>query len=499
MEIMESPYLVESLKKHLTKAQIVQKGWRESSWSERRRCLKRMRELITRDSDRIAKTISLENGKTELESLSQEIIPVLDTLLFLESESQGILSPTRVKLKTRQFYFKGKDNRMIYVPYGTIGVLGTWNYPFVLCLTQVLFAVVAGNACILKGAPESPRVTELIQELFVSSGFPLGLVYCFPSGRQGGEALCDLGLDKYILTGSRETGKKVLSALAGKLKPAVVELSGSDPYVILSDADWETALHTLLWASFQYSGQTCVAPRRIILKSEDRDHFLRVLEGQWKKNSDYIQSAGMLRTCERAVSEKTKIDLLKSKGARLEMGQEKWDPGSAFFPVQVYSGLSAEDLEEVDFMAPVFFMVECDTEEDMCDAANRSAFALGASLWTKNREKAEQFARNIRSGQLWVNDSIFSVALGEVPFGGFKDSGFGKTRGPEGLREMTESRFVSFDWRKRRLPVHLPPYRPDGYAFLTQIQRILFETKLSEKFKAILRICRLGMKRPQSN
>lgn len=495
MEVVESPYLADSLKKQLTKARIAGKEWRESSWDQRRRCLKKMREIITRDSDRIAKTIALENGKTELESLSQEIIPVLDTILFLESDAEKILSPTRVKLKTKQFYFNGKDNRMIHAPYGTIGVLGTWNYPFVLCLTQVLFAVIAGNACMLKGSPESPRVTELIQEIFIAAGFPLGLVYCFASGLNGGEALIELNLDKYILTGSRQTGKHVLTALALKLKPAIVELSGSDPYLILSDADWDTAVHTLIWAAFQYSGQTCVAPRRIIIKREDRGHFLKVLKTQWQKNAEFIQSAGMLRTGERSEFEKKKIEHLKTKGARLEMGDDKCDPGSAYFPVQVYSGLSVKDLEEVDLMAPVFFMVECETEEDMLNAANQSAFALGASVWTRSRDKAERFAKEVRSGQLWVNDSIFSVALGSAPFGGCKDSGFGKTRGPEGLLEMTESRFVSFDWRKQRFSVHLPPYRSDGYAFLTQIQRILFETTFKEKLKAIVRICQLGMKR----
>ena len=261
-----------------------QEAWRALSIEERVKPLKAMRLKLSRNSDEYVRAISLENGKTELESLSQEVIPILDTLEFLEKNASEILRPKALKLRTKQFYFKGKEHELIYEPYGVIGILGTWNYPFYLCLSQVLFAIVAGNAVILKGAEYSERITDVIQELLIASGFPEELFYCFSAGSAGGEALSRLGCDKYILTGSRRTGQAVLKILNDKLTPSVMELSGSDPYIILSDADWDLAARTLLWASFQYSGQTCVAPRRVFILEEDKPRFLEAFRSAWEKS-----------------------------------------------------------------------------------------------------------------------------------------------------------------------------------------------------------------------
>jgi acyl-CoA reductase-like NAD-dependent aldehyde dehydrogenase len=478
----------DQLKKRVERARAAQRDWAKTPLTERLRLLKRLQKRLSDESEAFVKIISHETGKSDLESLSQEIIPVLDALVFLIKKSESILGLEKVDLVTKQFYFKGKLNEIHHDPVGVVGIMGTWNYPFVIGMTQVLFALIAGNGVIFKGAPESERVTDMMRDLLFQSGFSPILFYCFASGPKGGEALCQAGCDKYILTGSRTTGRAVMRELSTGLKPALMELSGCDAYIILSNADWRLAVKTLVWAVFQYSGQTCVAPRRIFITRADRDDFYAALKAEWKACKDFLAEKGMLRTADRASHEKSKILRLKEAGARLEMGEKFKDMDSAFFPPQIYSGASPSMLKDLDFMAPVCFVMECDNEDQILQQVNEHSLGLAASLWTPDAQKARDWAREIQAGQVWVNDSLFSVALPEIPFGGLKDSGFGRTRGREGLLEMTHTKFVSFDQRKKRFESHLPPYRAHSFGVLMGIQKMLYGLGWKSKTIGVLRL-----------
>jgi len=247
-------------------------------------------------------------------------------------------------------------------------------------------------------------------------------------------------------------------------------------------------IRTLFWAMLKWTwlagrfyGHLFSTPARLVshldaffVTKSDKALFLEEFKKVWSANQDFLSEKGILRSNIQAKAEKEKVTQLVQKGAKLELGDPFTDADSAFFPPQVYSGLKSEDLRGLDFMAPVFFIMESLSERDLLEEAGKSQFALGASLWTQDRAKAREWAAEIKAGQLWVNDSIFSVALGEIPFGGYKHSGFGKTRGKEGLLEMVQQKFVSFDWRKKRMDKHLPPYEKNSYAILNQLQRMLF-------------------------
>jgi acyl-CoA reductase-like NAD-dependent aldehyde dehydrogenase len=380
-------------------------------------------------------------------------------------------------------------------PWGIVAVLGTWNYAFFISLSQILFAAAAGNAVIFKGAPESPKVTRLVEELLEEAGFPRDLVFCASGPAEAGEALTLAACDKYILTGSRSTGRKVLEAAAQALKPAVVELSGADAFVILGDADWKLAVKTLLWAAFQYSGQTCVAPRRVFILEKDREKILALFGRTASDLGEFIHAQGKLRTAERAREERAKIDRAVKRGAKLLWQAEGGAEGGSAFAPRVYRGLPAD--EDADFMAPVFFLQEFGTENEILGALDAGHFGLGASVWTADRQKGRIFANAIRAGQVWVNDAIFSVALGEAPFGGARQSGFGRTRGEEGLLEMTQAKFVSFDWRARRSTRYLPPYRSDSFAILDELQKILFHPDWKMKWRGLSVILRTASGGPK--
>jgi len=482
---------------HAAAARRAQEKWVALPWSERRACFGRLRGVLTRSSDRIAKVIAAENGKSLIEALSQEIIPLSDAAYFLEKNAERLLRPEKVKLTTKQFYFRGRSCQIRHEPCGVIGIIGTWNYAFFISASQALFALAAGNGVLLKGAPESPRVTELTAELFYEAGFPRDLFYAVSGGRDAGEALCRAACDKYILTGSRQTGRAVLATLAAELKPAVMELSGADPYVILSDADWDLAVRTLVWASFQYSGQTCVAPRQVFVLEKDRARLMDHLKMAFESAQPFLDLQGVLRTPERVASESAKLRELEARGLRrigggdgagTETGTGTGEPGR--FAPQAFEAPSGVDLGDIEFMAPVFFVRFFPDASSIVQHVKALPYALALSVWTREVGAAEALVGAAKTGQAWVNDSLFSTALSELPFGGRGESGFGRTRGAQGLLELTDSKVVSFEWRTKRSTRHLWPYPPNTYEALSEIHRLLFGTSLSQKWEAVCRLVR---------
>lgn len=477
----------------------VQRSWSARAVAERLAPVRKLRGIVSRDSDRIARAVAREAGKTPLEALTQEVLPFLDTCLFLERRAEEVLADQPIEFQSRLFFASKKTTVITRAPYGVIGILGTWNYAFFLNLTQALFALTAGNAVDLKFSELSPRVAELAEGLLAEAGYPAGLVRVRAGGAEEGRALTAAGHDKYILTGSRAAGQAVLGSLASTLKPAIVELSGSDAYLIFSDADWKLAVRSLVWAAFQYSGQTCVAPRRVIVLERDRERLVGEFRRAAAEAADFIRLQGRLRTPKFAEEEARKIEAIRSSGAELIWKAEAaggdgagTDAGTTV-PPQLWGGVSPETAGAMDWMSPVLLLLTARDEADMVRVAASTPLGLGASVWTRSRSRAARTARSLRAGQVWVNDTLFTVALGEAPFGGFGASGFGKTRGAEGLLEMTESRLVSSDFRRWRVQVHLPPYPANSYEIIQNIQKIWFGTRLSEKFKAAAGLVRACM------
>lgn len=472
------------IQQQLNQLRTAQKKWERTALSERAAICRRMKKYLSANAARFAGVISAENGKTQLEALTQEIIPALDTLDYLMRSTESVLKPQKISLHTRQFYFKGKQNFYQYQPYGVIGILGTWNYAFFLSMTQAVFALVAGNTVYLKSSELSGEVNKLIDELLKAGGFPEDSYLCVCEGAEFGAAFVSSGCDKYILTGAKRTGKAVQKVLSENSVPSVMELSGCDPYVVFPDADFDLALRSLIWASYQYSGQTCVAPRRLIIQRQDRERCIQIFRKHYDNCTEFISSQGKLRSEKQATAERQKVSRLIQQGGKIEVGRfDAAAAGAQFDPVLI-SGVSNEVLKDMDFMAPVIFLIEGADPDEMISLASYSESALGASVWTRNRQFADQAAALIPAGQLWVNDGFFSVAVGSVGFGGFKASGFGKTRGKAGLLEMVQEKFVSFDTRKKRMTPQLPPYAPGSFEIVNGLQKILFSDGIVAKCKA---------------
>lgn len=489
MENSTCPYF--STVQELRRAQA---AWAERSVADRLLAVRRLRGLVSDSADATARAVAAESGKTPLEALTQEVLPFLDTCLFLERQAEAILADERLEFQTQLFFASKKNNRIAHAPYGVIGILGTWNYAFFLNMTQALFALTAGNAVALKFSELSPSVAELCRKLLAEAGYPEALVRISAGGADEGRALTAAGCDKYILTGSRAAGKAVLARLAEDLKPAIVELSGSDAYLIFSDADWKLAVKSLVWAAFQYSGQTCVAPRRVIVLERDKELFLQNFREAAAAASEFVGQQGTLRVPKFAEDERRKIASLQGAGGKLLWKSDRTEGPQTVVP-QLWGGVSPEAAGQFDWMCPILFLITVPDEASALRAAQATPFGLGASVWTRSRGLASRAERAIRAGQLWVNDTLFSVALGEAPFGGFGASGFGKTRGRDGLLEMTESRLVSSDFRRSRIQIHLPPYMPQSYAIILQIQKLWFGIRASDKFRAVAGLIRACMKK----
>jgi len=332
-------------------------------------------------------------------------------------------------------------------PLGPVLAVMPWNFPFWQVFRFAAPALMAGNAGILKHASNVPRSALAIQEVFREAGFPRGL---FSTVLVGSSAVAGLIADPRIvavtLTGSELAGSKVAEQAGHALKKTVLELGGSDPFIVLADADIGAAARTAADARLINSGQSCIAAKRFIVVEPVADQFL-------DRFLDELRSRRMGDPLERGtqVGPQARIDLRDllheqvaesvKRGAKLLLGGEVPAGKGAFYPptllAAVDKGMPAFDEET---FGPVAAVIRAKDEADAVRLANDSVFGLGASLWTQDRARAERMAAQIEAGSVFVNGLVKSDP--RLPFGGIKRSGYGRELSEYGIREFVNIKSV---------------------------------------------------------
>jgi succinate-semialdehyde dehydrogenase/glutarate-semialdehyde dehydrogenase len=322
-----------------------------------------------------------------------------------------------------------------------------WNFPFWQVFRFAAPALMAGNAGVLKHASNVPRCALAIEEIFREAGFPRGL---FATALVGSSAVAALIADPRIvavtLTGSDSAGSKIAEQAGRVLKKTVLELGGSDPFIVLADADLAAAARTAADARLVNSGQSCIAAKRFIVVEAVADQFLErfLAELRSRRMGDPLaretqvgpQARGDLRdSLHKQVEESVK------RGAKLLLGGEIPAGKGAFYPptllAAVDKGMPAFDEET---FGPVAAVIRAKDEADAVRLANDSAFGLGASLWTRDRARAERMAKQIEAGAVFVNALVKSDP--RLPFGGIKRSGYGRELSEYGIREFVNIKSV---------------------------------------------------------
>jgi acyl-CoA reductase-like NAD-dependent aldehyde dehydrogenase len=346
-------------------------------------------------------------------------------------------------------------------PYGVIGVIAPWNYPLLLSINPVITALFTGNAAVLKPSEYSPYSGLLVEELCRDAGLPEGLVQVIIGGGPTGEALVRSGVDKVFFTGGSETGKSVMAAAADSLTPVALELGGKDAAIVLEDADLERTAQGIVWGAFQNAGQTCLSVERVFVVEGIYDAFLRQVLARvrdLRAGSTTGVDVGPITTPEQLLKLERQLEDAVERGGAVLVGGTRTDPASNVFLPTVVTGVeSPAPLLQEESFGPVLPIMPVKDAEEALSRANETPFGLSASVWTGNRRRGEAMASRIRAGGVCVNDVMTHYAVPGLPFGGVGESGFGRSKGLEGLAEMTRTRSVLVDrWGMAREPWWYP-------------------------------------------
>src|ERR1700730_733219 len=255
----------------VARARAAQAKWSKTPTPDRAAQLKILRERILSSRDALADAIVQESGKPRAEALFADVFVALDTAEYFAVNAGRMLQPEA--LSHHNLAANGKSGTLTYEPLGVIGMISSWNYPLAIPVSQIIPAIVAGNAVVCKTSDFTPHCGALIERLFASAGFPEGLVTIVQGGGEVGQALIDAAPDKLLFTGSVETGRRVAEACAKRLIPTVLELGGKDAMIVLSDAELDTASSGAVWGSYTNCGQVCLSVERIFVEQSVSESF----------------------------------------------------------------------------------------------------------------------------------------------------------------------------------------------------------------------------------
>jgi acyl-CoA reductase-like NAD-dependent aldehyde dehydrogenase len=451
----------ERVAKIVAHARSVQAEWATRPWGERKRILTQWWRILSRDADLWADLIRDEIGKPRVEALAGDVISTLDAIRWTVKHGGKVLKQQRLGAGWQRWLLM-PTGWLEWAPVGVVGMIGTWNYPLYLNAPPIAQALAAGNAVVWKPSELAVRTSQKLQQSVEEAGIPAGLVTTVFGGAEVGQALVDSDLDKGMFTGGIETGRHVLAALGARGIPAVAELSGFDPAIILADAPRKSTVRALTWAAFVGCGQTCVAVKRVYTVGDARS-WAEAFAAQAKalKVGDPLREENDIGPMITAAARDRFDRMIKSAvnaGARVLAGGTPLSGPGWFYAPTVLEATTPEPEEALaGAFGPVVVVRGVADSSAAVAAVNASRFALAASVWGKRRRAARAVARQLQAGMVSVNEAVTPTAHAAAPFGGCKASGYGRTHGAVGLREFAIPQ-VLFDRRPGGFRPQLFPY-----------------------------------------
>jgi succinate-semialdehyde dehydrogenase/glutarate-semialdehyde dehydrogenase len=436
----------------VARAREAQREWAARPVHERARVLERFRRALYARREEVATTIHRETGKPLVEALAAEVAIVLDFARFYARVAPRELADRRLRITAPAFWRKRVT--LVHEPLGVVGVISPWNYPFMLAAGHVLPALVAGNAAVLKPSQQTTGSGLALVELLHEAGVPTAVVQLVPGTGGTGAALTSSTCDKIFFTGSEAVGRTVARGCAERLVPCVLELGGSDPAIVLEDADVAVAAAGITWGRFFNAGQSCVAPKRVFVVDAVYDRFLQALATELRHLRTGPTGSGaevgpLISASQRELLLAQLEDAL-TRGARVAaQGPLPSERAERFVPPTLLVDVTPEMrvLHEETF-GPLLPVVRVRDADEAVARANDSTFGLSASVWGRDLARATAVARRVQSGTVLVNDVLAIAGMADVPYGGVKASGTGRSHGVEGLHECVRTRAIVVD----RLP-----------------------------------------------
>ncbi len=434
--------------------------WPGFSLAHRKAILLKISEKILENAKELAQLESLNTGKPIKETTFMDIPSAAETFKYFADNLEEFLKTEKVNINTQTAQAKAILPRE---PRGVTSLIVPWNYPFLIASWKLAQSLAAGNTVVLKPSVLTPLTALELAKLSYEAGLPKGVLnVVLAEGQAAGEVICtDQDVDLISFTGSNPVGKKIIQYSSENVKKMIMELGGKSANLVLEDADFDLAVNGTLCSIFLNQGQMCTAASRILVHQSLYDNFkqkLKELAGKIKigKALDFQTQMGPLiseaqrNKVETAIKRASQEGLEIIAGGRAPEGKE-FGGGFFFQPTLIEVTERESFLFQEEIFGPVASLTSFSSQAEAVELANDSQFGLAACVWTKDKEKGEKIAGEISAGTVWIN--TYGMFFNQLPFGGFKKSGFGKELGKAGFLEYTRLKNIITDQTQGAKPL----------------------------------------------
>lgn len=420
-------------------AQKTFQSWRKSDYKSREEMLCKLGDVLIENKEKIAHTITSEIGQP-IKAVYGEIEKCAATAKYYEGKIEQFLKDEFVDTEASL-------SKVSYEPLGVIFGISPWNFPFWMAFRFIIPTIAAGNTVLLKHASNVPLSAMLIEEMMIKAGFPEGVMQTLLIGSSKVENIIkDSRIRGVSFAGSKGAGAKVAGLAGNNIKKSLLELGGSDPFIVFPDGDLMTCSKNLVDGRLRNAGQACNSPKRVFVHKDIFEMYVELVINRLKevKMGDPIETdteVGPISTEAGLKEVEEQVKDAISKGANLLLGGKKVEGDGLFFePTIITNALPGMRIFDEEVFGPVISITAFSSEDEVIELANKSEYGLGASIWTSNIEMAKNMIPRIEAGNVFVNQAVRSDP--RLPYGGIKNSGYGRELGSFGIKEFTNIKTV---------------------------------------------------------
>ncbi len=413
--------------------------WKRTSYAHRAKIVARAAVLLHEQAERFAQIMTMEMGKRIAEARG-EVEFSSQILAYYAENAERFLAPVKLNPTAGEAHMESS-------PIGVIFGVEPWNFPYYQLARVAGPHLMAGNTLVIKHAGCVPQCAIAFEKLFLDAGAPAGLyTNLLISHEQSNTIIDDPRIKGVALTGSTAAGRTIAARAGQNLKPSSMELGGSDAFIVLEDADLDHTVKWAVWGRMYNDGQTCCAAKRFIVVEPIADQFLAKFQAALAalvpgNPKDEATTLGPLSTESAAVDLMKQVDVAVAHGAKVLIGGKRLDrPGAFMQPTILTDVKPGNPAFRDEFFGPVAMFFRVKDEDAAIALANDSDFGLGGSVFTKDIERGKRVASRVETGMMFINNISWSDA--ELPFGGIKDSGYGRELGDMGIQEFVNKKLV---------------------------------------------------------